>query len=76
MWIYPFERNIKTLKDYIRAYAHPKGSMAEGYFMEDTLGFCKEYLSCFTITHRRMWDVDEEQSMYDEVLEGNGEKIK
>ena len=30
-WMYPIERYMKTLKDYVRAYAHPEGSIAEGY---------------------------------------------
>jgi hypothetical protein len=36
---------MKTLKDYVRTFARPEGSMAEGYAMEDCLGFCTEYMS-------------------------------
>jgi len=43
-WMYPIERYMKTLKDYIRMYAHPEGNIAEGYHLEDTLGFCTKYM--------------------------------
>lgn len=69
-WMYPMERYMKSLKDYVRSNARPEGSMAEGYGMEDTLGFCTEYMTRYTATSRRVWDKEEEQSMYDEVVEG------
>ena len=47
-WMYPIERYMKTLKDYIRIDAHPEGSIAEGYRTEDTLGFCTEYMKDYT----------------------------
>ena len=37
-WMYPIERYMKTLKDYVRAYAHPEGSIAEGYRLRTRLG--------------------------------------
>ena len=43
-WMYLIERYMKTLKDYVRTYAHPEGNIAEGYRLEDTLGFCTEYM--------------------------------
>ena len=43
-WMYPIERYMKTLKDYVRTFAHPEGSIVEGYRMDDTLGFCTEYM--------------------------------
>jgi hypothetical protein len=67
---------MKTLIDYVRTFAHLEGSMAKGYFMEDMLGFYTKYLSRYTATRRRVWDANEEQSMYDEVLEGSGERRK
>jgi hypothetical protein len=44
------------LKDYVCTKARPEGSMAEGYAMDDTLGFCTEYMTRFTSTTRRVWD--------------------
>jgi hypothetical protein len=55
-WMYPMERYMKTLKDYVCTKARPEGSMAEGYAMDDTLGFCTEYMTRFTSTTRRVWD--------------------
>jgi hypothetical protein len=55
-WMYPMEQYMKILKDYVRTKAKPEGSMAEGFAMDDTLGFCTEYMT---------------QSMYDEVMEGS-----
>jgi hypothetical protein len=55
-WMYPMERYMKTLKDYVRTKARPEGSMAKGYAMDDTLGFCTEYMTQFTPTTRRVWD--------------------
>jgi hypothetical protein len=45
--------------------------MAEGFAMDDTLGFCTEYMARFTPTTRRIWDSKEDQSMYNEVMEGS-----
>jgi hypothetical protein len=71
-WMYPVERYMKTLKDYVRTYAKPEASMAEGYVMSETLGYCTEYMQRFTGTTRRVWDEKEEQFMNDEVVQGSG----
>jgi hypothetical protein len=55
-WMCPMERYMKTLKDYVRTFSRPEGSMAEGYSMEENLGFCIEYMSHLTTTRRRVWD--------------------
>jgi len=67
-WMYPIERYMKTLKDYVRTYAHPEGSIAEGYRMDDTLGFCTEYMKQYKGTTHRVWDAVEDAIMNDEVL--------
>lgn len=71
-WMYPMERYMKTLKDYVRFRGNPEGCMAEAYYMEETLGFCSEYMERYGATSRRVWDANEEQSMYDEMVEGKG----
>ena len=71
-WMYPMERYMKTLKDYVRAYGKPEGCMAEAYSMEETLGFCSEYMERYGATSRRVWDANEEQAMHDEMVEGKG----
>jgi hypothetical protein len=73
-WMYPMERYMKFMKDYVRIKARPEGSMAEGYVMEETLGFCTEYMSRFSATRRCVWDDHEEPGLFDEELEGRGIK--
>ena len=73
-WMYPIERYIKTLNDYIRTYAHPEGSIAEGYHLEDTLRFCTEYMKQHRATTHHVWDPNEDATMNDEVLQQNEHK--
>ncbi|KAL5571521.1 hypothetical protein UlMin_021118 [Ulmus minor] len=42
-WMYPFERYLKRLKDYVRNAAKPEGSIAEGYVLDEALTFCSRY---------------------------------
>nr|GEZ88618.1 hypothetical protein [Tanacetum cinerariifolium] len=42
--MYPFERYMKKLKDYVRNKAKPEGSIAKGYVAEEALTFCSHYL--------------------------------
>ncbi len=39
-WMYPMERYMKSLKTYVWNMARLKGSMVEGYTMEETIRFC------------------------------------
>jgi hypothetical protein len=55
-WMYPIEHYLKTLKDYVRTYARPEESIAEGYAMSETLGYCTEYMERFEGTQRQVWD--------------------
>ena len=71
-WMYPMERYMKTLKDYVRSYARPEGCMAEVYSVEETLGFCSEYMERYSATSRRVWDANEDLAMHDEMVEGKG----
>jgi hypothetical protein len=71
-WMYPFERYMKALKGYVRNMAWPGGSMANGYSIEEALGFCIKYIQEVNSTRRRVWEDKEEPTMNDEVLEGNG----
>lgn len=70
-WMYPIERYMKTLKDYVRTFAHPEGSIAEGYRMEETLGMCTEYMRQYRGTTHRIWDPTEDATMNDEILRSN-----
>jgi hypothetical protein len=71
-WMYPVERYMKILKDYVWTYARPEASMAEGYVMLETLGYCTEYMQRFQGTSRHVWDDKEEQIMNDQVVQGSG----
>ncbi|XP_038706800.1 uncharacterized protein LOC120002208 isoform X2 [Tripterygium wilfordii] len=43
-WMYPIERYLLTLKQYVRNRARPEASMAKGYLMEECMNFCAQYL--------------------------------
>jgi hypothetical protein len=36
-WMYPVERYMKALKDYMKNMAQPKASMVEGYLKDEYL---------------------------------------
>ena len=42
-WMYPIERYIGKLKQYVRNRARPEGSIAEGYVVSEALTFCSMY---------------------------------
>ena len=67
-WMYLIERYMKTLKDYVRVYAHLEGSIAEGYRQSDMLDFCTEYMKRYRATTHRVWDPNEDATMNDEML--------
>jgi hypothetical protein len=71
-WMYPIERYLKSVKDYVRTYVRLEASMAEGYAMSETLGYCTKYMDRFQSTRRRVWDDKEENTMNDEIVQGNG----
>jgi hypothetical protein len=43
-WMYPIERQLGTLKNFVRNRARPEGSIAEAYMASDTLTFCSRYM--------------------------------
>ncbi|TYJ97044.1 uncharacterized protein E5676_scaffold506G001100 [Cucumis melo var. makuwa] len=43
-WMYPIERSLRTLKQYVINKACPKGSIAEAYVMNESSTFCSRYL--------------------------------
>jgi hypothetical protein len=70
-WMYPIERYMKTLKDYVRTYTRPEASMVEGYAMTETLGYSTEYLQRFTATRKCVWNDKEDPRMNDEIVQGS-----
>ena len=63
---------MKTLKEFVRNKARPEGGMVEGYAIQETLGFCTEYMQEFQSTRRRIWDSKEDAGVVDELPKGNG----
>ena len=64
-WMYPIERYLHTLKNYVRNRAHPEGSIAEGYVADECLTFCSRYLHGIETRFNRVernWDGDHLQS--------------
>jgi hypothetical protein len=47
-WMYPIERYMKTLKDFIRTYAKLEACIVEGYTIMETLGYSIEYMQRFS----------------------------
>ncbi|KAA0035027.1 hypothetical protein E5676_scaffold155G00610 [Cucumis melo var. makuwa] len=43
-WIYPIERSLRTLKQYVRNKARLEGSITEAYVMNESSTFCSRYL--------------------------------
>ena len=44
-WMYPFERYMKVLKNYVRNRHRPEGCIAESYIVEEAIEFCSDFLS-------------------------------
>ena len=44
-WMYPIERSLRTLKQYVQNKACPEGFIAEAYVMNESDTFCLCYLS-------------------------------
>ena len=43
-WMYPIERFLKKLKDYVGNKACLEGSIVQGYLLEETVSFCSMYM--------------------------------
>jgi hypothetical protein len=44
-WMYPVERRLGHLKASVRNKGRPKGSIAEGYIVDECITFCSRYFS-------------------------------
>ncbi len=74
-WMYPIEQAMKVFKGYVRNRSRLEASMAEGYILDETIGFVTKYLQDFRHVRRRIWDADEEEGVYGEVVEGAVTKL-
>lgn len=69
-WMYPLERYMKLLKGHVRTYYRPEASMALGYIKDETLGFLTEYMAGIEGATTRVWEIEEDDGVTGEVLEG------
>ena len=63
---------MKTLKGFVQMHVRLEGSMAEGYAMQETLGYCAKYLTRFEPTSKRVWNDKKNPIMNDEIVQGGG----
>ncbi|CAM6082308.1 unnamed protein product [Calypogeia fissa] len=60
----------------MRNRAHPEGSIAEGYILNEAIGFMTEYMSNFKGVMSRVWDKNEVEWMESAIPEGASTKLK
>jgi hypothetical protein len=70
--VYPVERYLKTLKDYMQTYARLEAIMVEGYAMSETLGYCTKYMQHFQRNACQVWNDKEDSRMNNKIVQGNG----
>jgi len=56
------------LKGFVRNLAKSEGSIAQGYQVDEALGFIINYISHYIVTLQRVWDDKEKLTMVDEIL--------
>ncbi|XP_016203600.1 uncharacterized protein LOC107644277 [Arachis ipaensis] len=80
-WMYPIERYLGRLKQYVRNRAQAEGSIAEGYLSEEILTFCSRYLDNTETRLNRPARVDDRPvdttnntgcTMFPEIGKGSG----
>ena len=52
-WMYPIERTMMTLKNHVKNRARLEASIANGYLLDETMGFATSYIHGFDIVMRR-----------------------
>jgi hypothetical protein len=70
------EHYLKMLKGYVWQRAQPEGCMAQGYIMDEVLGFFTKYMQRCTMSQAQVWDDKEDLTMNDEIVEGRGRQWK
>ncbi|CAM6128101.1 unnamed protein product [Calypogeia fissa] len=72
--MYPLERFMKVLKDYVGGLGYrPEARMAIGYMEDESLGFLTEYMAEYEHVRTRVWNSDEEEGATGEELRGVGQ---
>lgn len=50
--------------------------MASNFIADEALGFVTDYTNLTPYIKRRIWDMEEDEKVYGEVLEGGAKKVK
>lgn len=78
-WMYPIERFLLKLKNYVRNKRFPEGSIAEGYLAEECVTFCSRYLvdveTVFDKSARNLRQVHDERIASCYLFKSGGEPI-
>jgi hypothetical protein len=76
MWM--VERNLKSLKDFIRQRARPKGSMVGGYMVYQTMVYITQYIPkiAASVNVDHIWDANFINNFEGEHLLGKGRMRK
>ena len=61
---------MKDLEGFVKNKAKPEGSMANGYLQDVATGFLIQYLFKYIGVTKQAWDIKEEPTIIDEILEG------
>jgi hypothetical protein len=73
--MYPIEWAMKVFKGYLCNRSRPEASMAEGYILDETIGFVTEYLQDLCHVRCQILDANEEEGVGGEVVEGATAKL-
>ena len=63
---------MKTLKGFVRQRAQPKGSMTEGWLLQELCVFVADYLSCSQKNVSVLWSTRDNDQLLLDVPQGNG----
>ncbi|XP_022031985.1 uncharacterized protein LOC110933051 [Helianthus annuus] len=78
-WMFFMERYLCKLKSYVRNKSHPKGSIAEGYLIDECLNFCSRYMHGLNASHGKGAengdDFEEENNLDDPVFVNGGHPL-
>jgi hypothetical protein len=63
-WMYFLERYMKDLKGWVRQKAKPKGSMAQGYIIQEVVVHVTEYITRLDKESTQLWNVEVNPELY------------
>ncbi|XP_039116446.1 uncharacterized protein LOC120251857 [Dioscorea cayenensis subsp. rotundata] len=79
-WMYPIERFLLKLKNYVRNKRYPEGSIVEGYLAEECVTFCSRYLedveTIFDKPSRNLGEVHDEALGGTYLFHSHGQPIR